>query len=68
MFLILGSCRVTKLFESNNDAICYAGGHVHSTSEVVQAFQLMNSEMMIPNNILSHMKRGRKAYPTTWSV
>ena len=61
MYLILGSCRVWTEFENRLDAVRYPGGHVHSTSEAVQAFQIMRGEIQVPEKHLPHVRRGIKS-------
>ena len=57
-YLVLGSCRVCEPFLKENSFKLYPGGHVHSTSEVLQAIRIMRGETITPPECEDYFYRG----------
>lgn len=58
MLLVMGSCRLAEPFVGHAGACLYPGGHVHSSSEFLQAVAIMTGERIPPANLEEHMFRG----------
>ena len=62
--MVLGSCRVYDPLKNYRETVLFKGGRVHTSTQIIQAFNIMSGNLKIPQDIFKYALRGteKKTY------